>query len=178
MSDFFRLIGEWLQFIWPLRKVNQWEQGLRYRFGRYCRVLEPGIYWATPWFAEIKAESVVKGVVQTPRIDITASDGTLVTAQASATVRVIDLNLAMNTVDAYLETTQELLTAVLAERMAKVDATRLAPEGRGRLLSDLARWVQEECNFGVEVSKLRFTTFVVNPRPFRLLGDAASVAPW
>lgn len=178
MSDFFRLIGEWLQFIWPLRKVNQWERGLRYHNGRFKRTLEPGIYWIVPWFHEVKAESVVRGIVQTPRLDITAQDGTMVTFQASATVRVIDLHLAVNTVDAYMETTQELLAAVLADRMAKVDASRLAPEGRGRLLTDLAKWVQSECDFGVEVSKLRFTTFVVNPRPFRLLGDAAAAAPW
>jgi hypothetical protein len=102
----------------------------------------------------------------------------MVTLQASATVRAVDVNLAVNTVDAYMETTQELLTAVLADRMSKVVATRLAPEGRSDLLRDLAKWVQAECDFGVEVSKLRFTTFVMNPRPFRLLGDDASVAPW
>jgi hypothetical protein len=102
----------------------------------------------------------------------------MVTLQASATVKVTNLNLAVNTVDAYMETTQEILTAVLAERMAKVGAKRLAPEERAPLLRDLAGWVQKECDFGVEVEKLRFTTFVLNPRPFRLLGDVASVAPW
>lgn len=179
MTDLFRLLGEWLQFIWPLRKVHQWERGLRYRFGRYVRELEPGVYWATPWFAEIKAESVVPGIVQTPRIDITAQDGTMVTLQASATVRVADLATAVNKVDAYMETAAELITAVLAEKVAEVDAARLAPEKRGRLLSDLRRWVQEEAkDCGIEVSKLRFTTFVMNPRAFRLLGDNATVAPW
>jgi len=179
MTDLFRLLGEWLQFIWPLRKVHQWERGLRYRFGRYVCELEPGIYWATPWFGEVRAESVVPGIVQTPRIDITAQDGTMVTLQASATVRVGDLPKAMNEVDAYMETTQELITAVLAEKVAEVDAERLRPEKRGRLLSDLRRWVHlEAAKCGVEVTNLRFTTFVMNPRPFRLLGDNASVAPW
>lgn len=179
MTDLFRLLGEWLQFIWPLRKVHQWERGLRYRFGRYVRNLGPGVYWATPWFGEIRAESVVPGIVQTPRIDITAQDGMLVTLQASATVRVVDLAKAVNEVDAYMETTAELITAVLAEKVAEVDAARLAPEKRSRLLSDLRRWVQAEADgFGVEVSKLRFTTFVTNPRAFRLLGDSAVVAPW
>jgi regulator of protease activity HflC (stomatin/prohibitin superfamily) len=178
MGEFFRVIGEWMEFIWPLRKVDQWERGLLYRWGRYVRQLEPGIYIILPWFHDIRADSVVPAIVQTPRLDITAQDGTMVTFQASATVRVTDLNLAVNTVDAYTETMQELLAAVLAERMAKVDAARLAPEGRSRLLTDLARWVQEECNFGIEVSKLRFTTFVVNPRAFRLMGDNVTIAEW
>lgn len=179
MSDFFRLIGEWLQFLWPLRKVNQWERGLLYRNGRYRRELTPGVYPVLPWFHEIRAESVVPGIVQTPRIDITAQDGTMVTLQASATVRVIDLAKAVNTVDAYMETAQELITAVLAEKLAEVDAARLQPDKRARLMTDLRRWVSTEAlEFGIEVSKLRFTTFVVNPRPFRLLGDNATVAGW
>ena len=179
MSDFFRLLGEWIAFLWPLKKVDQWERGLRYRFGRYRRELSPGIYWATPWFAEIKAESVVPGIIQTPRLDLTLQDGTMVTVQLSATVRVVDLDKALNSVDAYMETAQELITAILAERLAEVDAQRLQPEKRPRLVSDLRRWLdQEAAEFGIAVTKPRFTTFVVNPRPFRLLGDNASAADW
>lgn len=179
MGDFLRLLGEWLKFLWPLEKVNQWERGLRYRFGRFVRELEPGIYWATPWFGEIKTESVVEGIVQTPRLDITAQDGTMVTFQASAIVRVVDLPRAVNTVDAYMETTQERITALLATKLAEVDADRLQPAKRARLLSDLRRWVATAAEkYGVEVSELSFTTFVLNPRPYRLLGDNAQVAPW
>ena len=179
MTDFLRLLGEWISFLWPLRKVQQWERGALYRFGRYKRELKPGIYPVVPWFYDVTAESVVPGIVQTPRLDLTAQDGTMVTVQLSATVRVVDLGKALNTVDAYMETVQELITAVLAEKLAEVDAQRLAPEKRGRLVSDLRRWIdQEAAEFGIEVTKPRFTTFVVNPRPFRLLGDNASVAPW
>lgn len=178
MSDFFRLIGEWLQFLWPLRKVNQWERGLLYRWGRFKRELKPGIYWLVPWFHEIKAESVVRGVVQTPRIDITLRNGSLLTVQAAASVRVTNLERAVNAVDAYMETTQEDITAVLAEKLADVDAGRLEPAKRKALMNDLKRWTQEEVDYGIEIDKLRFTTFVLNPRPFRLMGDNVTAAPW
>lgn len=179
MSDFLRVIGEWLSFIWPLEKVNQWERGLLYRYGRVVRELEPGVYFILPWFHEIRAESVVQGIVQTPRIDITLKDGTLLTLQASATVRVKDLNKAVNMVDAYEETTQELITAVIAEKLAEVEAERVSPDKRGRLLADLRRWVAAEAEvFGVEVEKIRFTTFVLKARPFRLMGDEAGAAAW
>lgn len=179
MSDLLRVLGEWIAFLWPLRKVIQWDRGLLYRNGRFRRELGPGVYPILPWFHEIRMFSVVPGIVQTPRLDLTLSDGKMVTLQASATVRVVDLAKAVNTVDAYMETTQELITAVLAEKVAEVAADRLSPEKRGRLLGDLRRWVAEAAaEYGVEVSKLRFTTLVMNPRPFRLLGDTAAVAPW
>lgn len=176
MSDFLRLIGEWIEFLWPFERVQQWEGGLRYRFGRYVRELSPGVYWRTPWFAKVITESVVPGAMHTPRIDITLKDGTLVSLQATAIWQVVDLPKAINTVEVHRTTTMALITAVIAEKLSEIDAERITPEKRGRLLGDLRRWVGTEvAEFGIEVTKLRFTTFVMKPKAIRLLGDHADI---
>lgn len=179
MSEFLRLVLDAIQFIWPLRIVQEWERGGYYVRGRWWREVGPGMYAVLPWFTEVRCISVVPAIVSTGRQDITLSDGTLLSFTASATVRVANLNLAVNSVDNYTETTQELVAAVLAEKLAEVDAGRIAPEKRGRLLADLRRWVATEAGtFGVEVTQLRFTTFVTNVRTFRLLQDAPSIVSW
>jgi regulator of protease activity HflC (stomatin/prohibitin superfamily) len=179
MTDLLRLLGEWVAFLWPLKKVRQWQRGLRYFCGKYRKDIGPGIYIAIPWFHDIYVESMLRGIIQTPRLDITATDGTMITLQASATVQVKDLKRAYQEVDAYMETTQEHLSVIVATKLAEVDAARLAPEKRARLLTDLRKWVQAETEqYGVEVSQLGFTTFVVNARSFRLLGDIATAVPW
>jgi hypothetical protein len=179
MTDLLRLVGEWITYLWLFRRVRLFERALYTVCGRWQWEVGPGIWPVVPWFCEVDAESMAFGTVQTPRIDITAMDGTMVTLQASADVRVVNLRLAVNNVDAYMETTQEKLTVVIATKLAEVDAARLQPEKRARLLSDLRKWTDTEVGrFGVEVSDLGFTTFVVNPKPFRLLGDNAAIAPW
>jgi regulator of protease activity HflC (stomatin/prohibitin superfamily) len=129
-----------------------------------------------PWFTDIHEVSVVPAIVQTPRTDITLADGTPVSFSASAWVQVTDVNLAVNSVDNFQQSTVELITAVCAERLAQIDADRLAPEKRTRFLSDLKRWCNEEANpFGIEVQKLRFASFVMKVKTIRLLGGGETI---
>lgn len=179
MTDFLRLIGEWLQYLWPFRRVCLFEKGLYTICGRWQWLVGPGVWPIIPWFCEVDTESVVKGVVETQRLDITLSDGVLLSCMASGVVQVSDLRLAVNNVDAYMESAQELFAAIVADKLAEVDASRLSYEKRSRLLSDLKRWVNQEAGeFGIEFTRLRFTTFVLNPRTYRLLSDGATGAAW
>lgn len=179
MGDLLRSLVEYIQFFWPFKIVKQWERALKYRAGKLVKECGPGIVFIIPWIHDLYAESMVRGIVGTARLDITARDGKMLTFQASAWARVVNLQLAHQTVDSYMETTAENIAQIVAMKLAEVDAERLQPEKRRRLLTDLEMWVnQESKTYGVEVVGLGFTTFVMNPRTFRLLGDNAPVASW
>lgn len=179
MTGFLEVLSQWVGELWPFRRVKLYERALYTVCGRWQWEVGPGVYAVVPWFCEVDAEPISKGIVGTPRIDITLKDGRLLSCTASATVRISDLRRAVNNVDAFMESAQELLQAVVADKLSDVEATRLEPEGRRRLVGDLRRWVNEEAaEFGIEFEKLRFTTFILNPKPFRLLSDNAAVAQW
>jgi len=179
VSDFLQLIAQWAEFLWPFRRVQIFERALYTVCGRWQWEVGPGTWLVLPWFCEVDPVATSKGIISTPRIDVTLQDGRLLSAQTSAVVRVVDLRKAINNVDHFMESAQELLHAVVADKLSDVAATRLEPEGRRRLCSDLRRWVNEQAaEFGVEFDQLRFTTFVINPRPYRVLGDGVPVASW
>jgi regulator of protease activity HflC (stomatin/prohibitin superfamily) len=179
MSEFLRVLLDSIAYIWPLRTVDRWERAVYSVCGRWVFEVGPGVYPIVPWFCEVRQLSVVTAILGTPRQDITLSDGSTLTFSATAKVRVVNALVACISVDDYHETTQELIGSVLAERMAEVDAARLAPEGRKRLLTDLRKWVnQESQEWGIEVSHLRFTTFVLNVKTYRLLQESGPIAPW
>lgn len=179
MSEFLRVLLEFIEFLWPLRRVEQWEMGGYYIFGRWYKPVGPGIWPIIPWFFDVKTVSVAEAIVGTGRQDITLSDKSMLSFAATATVQVKDTYAALNLVDAYHETMQELLASVLAERLAEVDAARLEPEKRGRLFADLKRWVGEEASqYGIEVKKVRFTSFIINARAHRLIIDQNQIASW
>lgn len=179
IESLVQLIAQWIEFIWPARRVRPFERALYTIWGRWQWEVGPGIWPIIPWFCEVDPESIAVGTVQTPRIDITAQDGTMVTLQATANVQIVNLKLAVNSVDHYMESTQERLQAVVATRLSKIDAAKLAPEKRGPLLTELRKWVDQDTQkFGVYTSELSFSTFVVNARPFRLLGDNPNVSGW
>lgn len=179
MSEFLRVLLEFIEFLWPLRRVEQWELGGYYVFGRWWKKVGPGVWPIIPWFLDVKTVSVAEAIVGTGRLDITLADKSMLSFAATATVQVTDIYAALNLVDAYHETMQELLASVLAEKLASVDPTRMEPEGRGRLASDLKRWVATEAEqYGIEVKKVRFTSFIVNAKAHRLIIDQNQIASW
>jgi regulator of protease activity HflC (stomatin/prohibitin superfamily) len=172
-------IFEKLRELWPFYIVDQWESGAYYVCGRYWRPLKPGLYPFVPFFTEIRTISTVPAIVGTPRLDITLRDGTLASVAATATCRVADVAKALNSIDDYRETTQELLAGELADRIAKAAPERLAPEARGRLLASLAKALNAQTSkFGVEVTRVRFTTYVTGIRTYRLISDTGTIAQW
>ena len=173
MGELVRLIVDSIAYLWCFRIVEESERAGRFFCGHWWQEVGPGWYWNIPFFMDVKALSIAKGIVTTPRLDIPLSDGNRLSFSASSTCRVVDVKLALLAMDDYKETTQELLSAVIAEKLMGVEAERVInPEKRGRLFSDLRRWVQEEAaEFGLEMTRVRFTSLVVNAPVMRLLND-------
>ena len=179
MGDLWKALVDSIAYIWPFRLVQQWERGGYMVCGRWWKEVGPGVYPVVPWFTNVHEISIAEAICGTSRQDITLSDGTTLSFSATCTARVVNVKLAICSVDEYQTTTQELLASVLADKLAEVDAARLSFEKRGRLFADLKRWVAEEARgYGVEVSKVRFTSFVVNVKTHRLLIDQATPAVW
>lgn len=179
MGDLVRLILETIQFVWPLRRVQQWERALYIICGRWIWEVGPGVYPILWFFCEVHPVSIAEAIAGTERCDVTLSNGSTLSFQATCTAKVVDVRKAVCNVDNFAQTTQELLASVLADKLADVDVDRLSPNKRGRLFSDLKRWVAEEAaTYGVEVSRVRFISFVMTTRTYRLLVDQSPAAVW
>jgi hypothetical protein len=173
IAELLAILVQIVQLLWPIRIVEESERAGRFFCGHWVSEKEPGWYWNVPFFMDVKPLSIAKGIVTTPRLDIPLSDGNRLSFSASSTCRVIDVKLALLAMDDYKETTQELLSAVIADKLMDVDAERVTnPEKRRRLFSDLRRWVQDEgTEFGLEFTRVRFTSLVVDAPVMRLLSD-------
>jgi hypothetical protein len=175
VTELWRFLIELVQTLWPLREVEQWERGVRFWCRRPVGTVGPGLHMVLPYFGDVRAVSTVPAVITTPLLTITLSDGATCTYGLSATVGVTDPQAALCEVDDYTETSQELLTSIPAEALATMDTARLAHDARGRLLAALrTRANTHTQRFGVEVRELRFTTFALNLRTYRLLTDSGA----
>ena len=170
MGDFIHAVLSSIEFLFPFRIVHQWEQGGYYIFGRFWKTVGPGCYFVVPFFTWLSEVSVVPYMVATPRLDVTLLDGKNLSFYASAWAQVVDYNLAHNTVEDFQATTKELVEAVIADRLARVKPSRMEPENRADLLRDLTEWCNNEtAQFGISISKVRFSTFVLNARTYRII---------
>jgi regulator of protease activity HflC (stomatin/prohibitin superfamily) len=173
VTEFLRLLGEWLQYLFPLRRVDPWESGVCLVFGRYWRTVGPGVYLVLPWFADVVTVNVVPGVYMTPLQTVTLRDGTALTFSAAIEVQVEDARLAHCTIEAYTETVTEQARGLLAERLADVDPARFDPARgkRDRLMGELLEELNETTlGYGVRVRRLWFPDWALGVRTIRLLG--------
>jgi regulator of protease activity HflC (stomatin/prohibitin superfamily) len=179
MTDFLRLLLDAIAYIWPFRIVYQYQRGCYFVLGKFWREVGPGVYPVVPWFTEVQEADIAEAIIGTGRLDITLSDGSMLSFAARATVQVVDARAALVDVDQYRETAQEALEAVLADRLADLDAARLENGSRRRLLNTLRAAVAEELKpYGVEVKKIRFTSFVLNAKAYRFIVDQTAQVGW
>lgn len=170
MGDFLRVILDSIAYLWPFRIVHTWERGGYYVFGKFWKELGPGCYPCIPFFTEVREVCFVDDQLRTTRQDLTLKDNSIISIETIASFRIVNYTLAENTVNDVDHRTSLTVESVLAEKLRTVEATRLEPAGLSRLLSDLTRWVNEETQvYGVEVSYIRFSTFVTKARTYRLL---------
>jgi regulator of protease activity HflC (stomatin/prohibitin superfamily) len=179
MGDLFRAIIDSIHYLWPFRTVSQWERGGYYICGHWWKEVGPGLKVVCPFFTEVITAGVVPALVSTGREDITLADGKTLSFSAMATLRVTDVKTALNEIDNYHESTRELIGSFLAEKLSEVDTVRLTPEKRGAYVSLLQRQLAKEAaEFGIEITKLRFTSFVLSVKTIRLLLDTDHIAGW
>lgn len=179
MTDFLRLLLDAIAYVWPFRIVYQYQRGCYYVLGRFWREVGPGIYPVVPWFTEVTEADVAEAIVGTGRQDITLADGTMLSFSATATCRVVSARAALNDVDQYRETAQEALASVLADRLADLDVAKLENGSRRRLLTTLRNAVGDELGpYGISVSKVRFTSFILNAKAHRLIIDQQQPVAW
>ncbi len=179
MGDFVRLVIDIVQLLWPFRLVHQWERAGFYVAGMYWIDVGPGVYPVIPWFMDVKPVSVVWHPIVSGRQDVTMIDGTTLTFDAMARARVIDVRSALNDTDDYHHSAINDLSAILAEKLATEDPDRLRPRRRGTLFAELTAAVAKDVAlYGVEIADVRFLSFVLKVRTYRLLNDQAQAASW
>jgi regulator of protease activity HflC (stomatin/prohibitin superfamily) len=164
---------------WPLVIVEQWERGGYYVGGKWWKEVGPGIKVVMPWFTHVESVTIVPALVDAGRQDITLRDGSNLSFSATATLCVVDVNKALNSIDQYHEACRELIGSYLAEKLSTLPIEKFDPDKRSTTMRQLRDGLHNEAaEFGIEVTKLRFTSFVRNLRTYRLLVDQDHPALW
>jgi site-specific DNA-methyltransferase (adenine-specific) len=177
VSDLIRVLVDVWVHLWPFRVVHTWQRGVYYVAGRYWRTVPPGVWPVVPFFTDLRPVDVVAGIWATPLQTITLRDGRALTYSAMITVRVEDAAAALNLVMDWSESTLELVSGILSERLADAEPERFDPARgkRDRLLEAIRAAADDGTRaFGVRVDAVRFSNFAVGVRTLRLLTERAT----
>lgn len=159
----FDKLIDWLISIWgqliPFAIVNQQNKALRLRFGKYNKILEPGIHFKIPFFDEVFDQHVLWTTHSMPSQSLTTKDGKDVVIKGIIKYKISDYKTytleVWDATDAISDMTQGIIFDIVKyktweelqhedlknsiTRKARLEAKRWGIEIETVTLSDLAK---------------------------------------
>lgn len=171
MQAFIDFLIRNLMALWPVARINSWQQGIRVRFGIITEELGPGLHWRWPFADEVKRWPDTEITVDLPVGAITTSDGRAVAISANLSYRMVSMRtnwLAVQNCDASLV---NLSLGIIATTCAGKDWPALTEDRRHVEVELVERVNAVAATWGLRIIRIHLTD-LVQARQFRLIGDA------
>lgn len=189
LNELWQLVVSSIEFLWPFKIVHEWERALYIANGHVVipwrwvamdrdlrtpmesKELQPGLYFRLPFFTDVHCVAVSWNYVDSKRLDLTLKDGRTASFEAVAKVRTVDVVAAYV---GYYDFDIDIVAAfraAISETLVEAEPERFDAGKRGRLLgTSLLRATREAIGpIGHECESVQVTTFVLQPKVFRLL---------
>lgn len=166
---FDKLIDVILTFIndiLPFKIVDQWEEGVHLKFGKFKKVVSPGLNWKFPFFEQILTTPVITQTVNLKPQTLTSLDEKNVVLTSIVRYHIFDVKLfllgVMHANDVLVDTTQGIIRDI-------VEGTNWED------LYDLGNIVKPEVNeqvekWGILVEQISFPD-LGQIRTYRIMND-------
>lgn len=149
------LVVEFLEFFRFCTIIDQYERGVRMRFGRFYSVLEPGVHLQLPFYLDkILNENVVAKVHQLSTQAIATADDKAIAVGAVITYEISNIEKALLEVDSVRDAVNDACQGVIAGEVLKAtwDEVR-GPEFTTKVTAACRKrgW-----KYGVEILRVTF----------------------
>jgi len=165
------LIVTFIHDILPYKIVLQWEEGVHMSFGKFKRVVKPGLVWKVPFFDSIITTPVITQTVNLPAQTVTSLDG-----------KSVVLN---SIVRYYINDVEEFLLGVMHANDVLIDTTQgiirdMVENTNWDDLVDLTKIVTPEVNqkvkeWGIVVELVSFPT-LGEIQTYRIISDENKIS--
>lgn len=149
------LVVQFLEFFRFCTIIDCYERGVRLRFGKFVKELDPGLHFQWPFFIDsILNENVVPKLYQLATQSIMTRDGTPIAAGAVICYQIRSIEKALLEVDTVQHAVADACQSTVAEEIlsATWDEVR-APEFSERLTTACRK---RGFRYGVEIMSVRF----------------------
>lgn len=163
LIDFIISLG---QDILPFTIVNQWEKGVHLRFGKYTKIVEPGIAFKIPFFDKIWTHDVITQTVNLQPQTLTTQDEKAIVLKSIVRYHIHDIRkfllMVMHASDVLVDTTQGIIRDIV-ERTDWNDLVDVNEEITEEVRIAVEGW-------GITIEKVTLTDLGII-RTIRLMSD-------
>lgn len=163
------LVVQFLEFFRFCTIVDCYERGVCLRFGKFHKVLEPGLRFLVPFYIDNPiVERVVPRLAELVTQTLVTLDGKNVAAGVIVQFQISDIEKALLEVNEVWEAVQDACQATLAEHVQAESYDALRTESFAKALTTECR-IQGE-RFGIEILSVRLHELAL-VRTYRLIGS-------
>lgn len=156
--------------------VNDYEEGVMLRFGKFNRILLPGFHWRIPFKIEDPiVTSVVPDVSRLPTQVFTLQDGTDIAATAVLTYKVHNVKKALLEVEDAETSLHDAVSGTIRRLMTPHSFEDLqSPEKCAEIEMAVAKDIRSDAfKWGFEVIRVQFPDLVRLNGAYKLFGDGS-----
>ncbi len=169
-QPFVEAIFNNLALLLPLRVVNSYERGVRFRGGRDIAELEPGVHWFIPGYEAIEIVNVAPETRNLPTQTVTTKDKVDVTFSANVCYKITDARKMFVSVQSFDEAMIAFAMCHLATAVGDNTFASLL-RNREQLESELAESLAAKvASWGADIEWVGFTD-LTRAKAYRLFGD-------
>lgn len=157
MGNVLSVLVEYIHYLWPLRIIQMYEQGVRISFGTKVELLHPGWYLHFPFFQVIEGRASNYQMIDCPLQRIETLDGQTVSLSINVGYDVFDASLMAKLVHDFDHTLERLARVHLFHVITKSQYADLL--GGTKELEREARKTlnQQTKEWGVRIVRVGFT---------------------
>ena len=167
---FDKLIDFLLRFwfdLMPMTVIDQWEEGVLLRFGRFVKVVKPGLVWKIPFADAVWKHTVITQSIDIPPQSVTTADNKNVVVKGIIRFTISDIKLFLTTItepkDVLTDTTGGMIRGII-ENTKWTDIVDIDK----KLTAEVGKFVKK---WGIKVEKVTLTDLQI-ANSIRIIQDS------
>ena len=162
------LIVQWIDQLLPIVIIPSYEEGVRLSFGKFRKVLHPGIHFKVPFFDEILRQHVVVTTISLPAQSLYTLDRQNFVVKGVIKYKISDVKTFLLEVYDAKDALSDMTMSIIKNIVISIPAEKCIDPELDVILTKKAK--VEAKKWGVEIQQVTLTD-VAPIRSYRLIND-------
>lgn len=156
-----------------IRQVNEYERGVKFRFGRFNRIMNPGWNLVLPIIESMKKVDIRTKAVDVPEQDAITKDNVSIRINAVLYYKIFDASKAIIAVENYKYAVAQLAQTTMRNAVGAVSLDELLAE-RDKISEEICKIVDEATDpWGVKVENVELKDVALPEEMKRVIAKVA-----
>ena len=156
-----------------IRQVNEYERGVKFRFGKFAKILNPGWNLILPVIESMKKVDIRTKAVDVPEQDAITKDNVSIRINAVLYYKIFDASKAIIAVEDYRYAVAQLAQTTMRNAVGAVSLDELLAE-RDKISEDICKIVDEATDpWGIKVENVELKDVALPEEMKRVIAKVA-----